>query len=275
MDLVSLSPLVELFRRGDVPRDARLLAAKGVVAPRAVDQVAILVLLSRDADAEIARTAAETLSSLPRDAVETLLARTDVPEDARAYFAERGVSAASRARDDDSPLIDLGADVDLQALERDLEAILPAAATPVEGAAEEDGRPRALASLPVIDRLKLAMRGTREQRAVLVRDPNRLVSTAVLSSPKLTASEVESFARMGNVSDDVLRIIGNNRGWTKSYVVASALARNPKTPPAVSMPLVSRLNERDLRALSVDRNVPEGLRITARKLLTSNESRRK
>jgi len=67
-----------------------------VVAPRAVDQVAILVLLSRDADAEIARTAAETLSSLPRDAVETLLARTDVPEDARAYFAERGVSAASR-----------------------------------------------------------------------------------------------------------------------------------------------------------------------------------
>ena len=102
-----------------------------------------------------------------------------------------------------------------------------------------------------------------------------LVATSVLSSPKLTESEVESFARMGNVSDDVLRIIGSNRGWTKNYGVASALARNPKTPPTVSMPLVARLTERDLKHLSIDRNVNEGLRIAARKLLASNDSRRR
>jgi hypothetical protein len=266
---------VDLFRRGEVPREAKLLAARGVVAPRAVDQVSILVLLCRDADAEIANTAALTLTLLPRDALEALLARADVPAEVRAHFADLGLSAAARARDDDSPLFDVGADADLSALERELEAMFETAEGPADAPADESGRPRAIALLPVIDRLKLAMRGTREQRAVLVRDPNRLVSTAVLSSPKLTESEVESFARMGNVSDDVLRIIGSNRAWTKSYTVASALARNPKTPPAISMPLVSRLNERDLRMLSVDRNVPEGLRITARKLLASNESRRK
>lgn len=252
-----------------------MLAAKGIMAPRAVDQVAILVLLSRDADAEIAETAIKTLASLPRQAVEALLARADVPEEVRAYFAERGLSAGTRTHDDDNPLIDLGTDVDLEALERELQAVLGAAGAPGDATDGDEARPRSLASLPVIDRLKLAMRGRREQRAVLVRDPNRLVSTAVLSSPKLTESEVESFARMGNVSDDVLRIIGSNRNWTKSYGVASALARNPKTPPAVSMPLVPRLNERDLRTLSVDRNVPEGLRIFARKLLLSNESRRR
>ena len=53
------------------------------------------------------------------------------------------------------------------------------------------------------------MQGTREERSILVRDPNRLVSSAVLSSPKLTESEVEAIARMTNVSDEVLRIVGD------------------------------------------------------------------
>jgi hypothetical protein len=119
------------------------------------------------------------------------------------------------------------------------------------------------------------MRGSREQRSVLVRDPNRLVAAAVLSSPKLTETEIEAFARMVNVSDEVLRTIGTARTWTRNYGVVTALARNPKTPPAISMPLVGRLNERDLRLLAVDRNVPEGVRLAARKLVLAGESRRK
>jgi hypothetical protein len=138
----------------------------------------------------------------------------------------------------------------------------------------KDERPP-LSSLSVTDRVKLAMRGTREQRSVLVRDANRLVAVAVLSSPKLSDSEIESFARMANVSDEVLRIIGGNRVWTKNYAVISALARNPKTPPAISLALANRLNDRDLKMLSVDRNVPEGLRQTARKLVSVGEARKR
>jgi len=129
--------------------------------------------------------------------------------------------------------------------------------------------------LPVTDRIKLAMRGTREQRAVLVRDPNRLVAAAVLSSPRLTDTEIEAFARMTNVAENVLRTIGTTRRWVRNYGVVAALAKNPKTPMAVSMPMVSRLNERDLKMLSVDRNVPEALRIAARKFVVAGESRRK
>ena len=74
-----------------------------------------------------------------------------------------------------------------------------------------------LAMLPVIQRMKLAMRGTREQRGQLIRDSNRLVAAAVLSSPKLTEAEIEAFARMANLSEDILRIIAMNRSWTKNY----------------------------------------------------------
>jgi hypothetical protein len=276
MDLVQSSPLVDLFRRGEVPRDVRLLAAQGVVAPRAHEQLAILVLLTADRDAEVARAAAATIDGLPRPALESFLARRDVPEDIRAFFAARGIGpGATPLANDSRPLVDVGGEATLSDLEAELEDLLgdsPAAGD--DPASEASPRRQSIATLPVIDKIKLAMRGSREQRMMLIRDANKLVSTSVLSSPKLTDSEVESFARMANVSDEVLRIIGTSRNWTKSYAVTSALTRNPKTPPAVSMPLVARLTERDLKGLSTDRNVPEGLRLAARKLLLANQSRR-
>jgi hypothetical protein len=94
----------------------------------------------------------------------------------------------------------------------------------------------------------------------------------VLSSPKLSGPEVESIARMTNVSDEVLRIIGTNRAWTKSYGVILGLVKNPKTPLAMSMNMMARLNDRDLQQLSVDRNVPEPLRVAARKKVVANTS---
>ena len=107
------------------------------------------------------------------------------------------------------------------------------------------------------------MKGTRTERAQLIRDPNKMVSSAVLSSPKLTESEVEAFAKMGNVSEDVLRVIAMNRSWTKNYGVIHGLVKNPKTPQALSMQMLPRLNDRDLKMLANDRNVPEGIRLAA------------
>jgi hypothetical protein len=122
-----------------------------------------------------------------------------------------------------------------------------------------------IASLNIAQRMTLAMKGSREERAVLIRDPNKIVAVAVLSSPKLTETEVESIAKMANVSDEILRMIGFSRAWTKNYTVVHALVRNPKTPVAVSMNFLARLSDKDLRNLSTNRNVPDVLRVSARK----------
>jgi hypothetical protein len=119
--------------------------------------------------------------------------------------------------------------------------------------------------------MKHAMKGTKEERAILVRDPNKLVSVAVLSSPKLTESEVEQFAKMANVSEEVLRIIGMNRAWIKNYGVIAALTRNPKTPLAVSMRFVQRLSERDLKMIVLDRNLQEPLKQVVKKRLQGGD----
>ena len=110
------------------------------------------------------------------------------------------------------------------------------------------------------------MKGTREQRSQLIRDSNRLVATAVLASPKLTDAEVESFTKMGNVSEDVLRIIGMNRNWLKNYGVVLGLTKNPKTPTAIALHQLHRLVEKDVKMLTTDRNIPEVLRLAAKKM---------
>ena len=73
-------------------------------------------------------------------------------------------------------------------------------------------------------------------RAILVRDPNRLVSTAVLGSPRLTEAEIESFAGMKSLSDEMLRQIGSHREWTKRYGVISNLVPLPGSLSTVMVP---------------------------------------
>jgi hypothetical protein len=112
-----------------------------------------------------------------------------------------------------------------------------------------------------------ALKGSSGERAVLVRDPNRIVATAVLGSPRLTEVEIERFAAMKNVSDEVLRHIASNKDWTKRYGVVSNLVRNPRTPLALAINMIPRLNPRDMKSIAVDRNVPEVIRKQAQKFV--------
>ena len=254
MDPGYRSPLVDLFRRGEAPRDAMLLAARGKLAPRAHEQMALLVLLSDAADAEIAALANATIDRLPAATLADFLAQPDIPPQMREFFVNRGVPPAATAASE-SAASEAGA----------------AASADSDGPETEEADPKVLANLPIAARLKLAMKGTREQRAQLIRDSNRIVATAVLGSPKLTEAEVEAFCKMGNVSEDVLRIIATNRAWVKNYGVVLGLVRNPKTPPGLSLQMLNRLTEKDVKMLSVDRNVPEAVRLAARRAMVKSK----
>jgi hypothetical protein len=253
------TPLLDFFKRGEVARDVRLLAAQGVLAPRAHEQLEILVRLLDDADAEVRETAEQTLGRIPREALQVFLGRSDVSIGLREFFADRGIFPAEIPAievPEDEPLIEVSA-ADEVAAENESDDSR-------QGAVEK------LAQMGFPERLRAAVKGTREMRAILIRDPNKMIASAVLSSPKVSEPEVESFARMANVSEDVLRIIGSNRAWLKNYGIIVGLTKNPKTPLGLSLNLMSRLNDRDMNMLSVDRNVPEPLRIAARKRVTQN-----
>jgi hypothetical protein len=249
MDVGFRTPLIDFFRRGDVAHDVRLQAAQGALASRAHEQLALLALLTDDPEPEIAAAANATLWIIPAASLSAFLARTDVSAEMREFFAKRGIEPGEvPASEADKPMVDTKAGPDIADDEDD-----------------EKSAMQRLAEMTVPQKMARATKGTREERSILIRDPNKLIAVAVLSSPKLTDSEVESIAKMSSVSDEILRLVSNNRNWMKSYAVVSALAKNPKTPLAVSMNLLNRLNEKDLKTLSTNRNVAEVLRATARK----------
>ena len=253
MDSGYRTPLLDFFRRGEVARDIRLLAAQGALAPRAHEQLGLLVFLVADHDPDIARTAEATLQAIPKGSLSAILARSDVGAELRTFFAQRGIEpAAAPMTMADDPLLDIGPPAEEEP-------------EPESTPEEKASTVQKIASLSIAQRMQLAMKGTREERGILIRDPNKIVAVAVLSSPKITDTEVASIARMPNVSDEILRMIANTRAWVKNYDVIVGLVKNAKTPVAVSMNLLARLSDRDLRMLSSDRNIPDLLRITARK----------
>jgi hypothetical protein len=159
------------------------------------------------------------------------------------------------------------------------EKVIEEAVAAAEPAAQPEVKKRQsllqrMATMNIVQRIQLAVKGGREERMLLIRDPNKIVQRGVLQSPRLTDLEIENFAAMTNVSQEVLRIISKNRNFMKSYVVIKNLTKNPKAPLDVSLHLLPHLTPTDLKQLAGNKNVPETLRSTALKLQRQRNSAR-
>ena len=117
-----------------------------------------------------------------------------------------------------------------------------------------------IAKLDVKGRIQLAMRGSKEERSILVRDGTKIVALAVLDSPKISDGEVEKFAGQKNVLEAVLRAIPMKRRFAKNYAVVRNLVFNPRTPLDVSLGLMKNLLVADLRNLSGNKEVGDTVR---------------
>ncbi|MEP7133260.1 MAG: hypothetical protein ABI914_08835 [Acidobacteriota bacterium] len=126
---------------------------------------------------------------------------------------------------------------------------------------------RQISVMTVSEKVNLAYSGGKEERRILIGDSNKLVGLAVLKSRGLTVNEIESFCSMRHLDDEIFRKIALNREWLRQPSIMTAMARNPKVPLAISLGLVKHLGIRELKLISHDPNLAEGLRIMARKRL--------
>jgi hypothetical protein len=125
---------------------------------------------------------------------------------------------------------------------------------------------RRIMFMNVKDRMRMAMKGDREARSILIRDSNRVVATGVVNNPRVTEQEVENIASMRTVVDEVLRLISMNRNWARSYLIIHNLVRNPRTPIPTVIGILPRIRTKDLMNLSQNRNVSEAARRQALRL---------
>jgi hypothetical protein len=133
----------------------------------------------------------------------------------------------------------------------------------------EDRRDSALQRISKLDiksRIALAMRGSKEDRSILIRDSTKLVAVAVLDSPKVSEGEIESFALQKNVLDSVLRAIPLKRKFAKNYAIMRNLVCNPRTPIDTSLPLVKNLLAHDLKNLADNKEVSDTIRKAAMRM---------
>ncbi len=142
--------------------------------------------------------------------------------------------------------------------------------TPAAGKKNLEAR---IQEMTIVGKIGLALKGPREARSILIRNPVREVALTVVKNPKLTDSEVELYAGSTNVCEDVHREIGKNREWCKNYNVMRSLVFNPKTPVGVSLEKVPFMKDKDLQFLSKSRNVPHVVRAAAKRLVAKKKTR--
>lgn len=246
-----------LLQAGQVPDGIRRDAAAGRLSLPFGDRLTILVYLAEN-DAECAETAAVTLGQLHPDAVAEVLADPTCPDAVLAWF-NRETAAAENAGDAPFALTEASGE-EQQALR-----------TPVSAKGGEGLLVR-LARMNPPQRVQAALRGSRDERLILIRDTNRVVWRAVLDSPRLSESEVELIAAMRNIHEDALRYIAGQRRFLRSLVVVRNLVNNPRTPLDVSLPLLKHLFAVDLQFVARNRMVSEQVRRQAGKLLQQKQS---
>ena len=134
---------------------------------------------------------------------------------------------------------------------------------------QEIGVYKRIAMLNTSQKIKQALLGSREERAILIRDTNRMVANMVLKSPKISEQEVSVISTMRNVSEEILRLVAENRSWVKNYTIVTNLVKNSKTPMATALHLLPRLMEKDIRFIAKDRSVAEVVRRSAQRMMVA------
>ena len=128
--------------------------------------------------------------------------------------------------------------------------------------------------LAVSEKIKMALTGDKEWRSILLRDANKLVSSAVLKNPRITDGEVLAVARNRSASDDLIRIVLLNTEWVKNNEIKKALAIHPRTPLPKALRFMSAFTEKELKQLSKSRNVSQVIVNSARRMLMGKEKGR-
>jgi len=310
----TLSPeVVEDLRYGRATRERKLAVCTSGAHLAPSDRAEILSVLVIDADEMVAARASDAILSITPEAFVEAIKRKNA-QPALFAFAARYLADKPGICDALVQNKNCGAEhlvhvarhlsnVATQALLEDLDRVSasPALAAALEhlrelhgpgrpldeaaladaaAAAEADPARRQtllqrIAKMTVAQRVQYAIKGGSEARRTLIRDTNKVVQRAVLQSPRLTDQEVEAFASMSSLTDEILRLIASNRTFRKNYTVVRNLINNPKTPLDVTLHMLPMLNPQDLKRLTTNKNIPETLRTTAFKLHRTRAEQKK
>jgi hypothetical protein len=253
------------------------------------ERIEILVVLAAGGDEESRLSAFHTLQSWPPKELQEVLRNPSTPVAVLGFVAENLAPGCKELGD--ALLRNPSLPGELREWLENIEVLfaeaessesfeepvsLPPAGQDADSSPEEEQQKQATVlqrtqRMTVVEKVRAALTGSQEERMILIRDSNKVVARAVMQSPKLSDHEVEKFAAMKDVGEEVLRLIAANRRFRKTYVVIRALVNNPRTPIDLGLRLLKHTNDKDLKWVALNRNVSQVIRRTAEKIIQQKE----
>jgi len=121
------------------------------------------------------------------------------------------------------------------------------------------------------EKIKMALTGDKEWRAILVKDTNKLVSAGVIKNPRITDGEILTLLKVGVQNDEIVRLICANKEWVKNYLIRKALITCPKTPLPNALRYLATMNEKDLAGYAKSKNISSVIATQARRMLLAKK----
>lgn len=293
---ITIPAAVAAFVRPGTPLEERLRGAEGQPSLPPREQVLLLFCLSKDAEPQVRERSAASWQALDQGLLCEALAEGGFHQALLHNLAlAHGHNPQVRAR-----LLSLPALADLtrellasQAAAQEAPEVDEAeggtdqlasvsqpgdAATGIDDADEEEpageeylSKYSLAQSMGISEKIKMGLTGDKEWRKILVKDANKLVSSAVIKNPRITESEVLTIIKSGSPNDEVMRLICANKEWVKNYPIRKALIENPKTPLGNALRYLGTMNEKDLSGYAKSRNISSVIATQAKRMLLNKK----
>lgn len=270
---LTISPAVAAYVRPGTALEVRLAACTAAGSMAAADRLMLLFCLSKDAEQSVRAAAISCLKDLP-EAVITAYIESATPHPlvidslrllCNNYPAEPVTAPASTVIEEADLLDALPGQVDQ---DEEPEEEVPAVN---EGDEEFLSKYKTAQLMGIGEKIKMALSGDKEWRAILVKDANKLVSGSVIKNPRITEGEVLTLVKAGIQNDEIMRLICANKEWIKSYKIRKALIENTRTPVQNAMRYLGTMGEKDLSSFAKSKNISSVVSTMAKRLLLNKK----
>ncbi|HIJ95734.1 MAG TPA: hypothetical protein HPP94_08360 [Desulfuromonadales bacterium] len=260
----TISPAVAAYVRAGTTAEVRLAGCSAASDLPPFERITLLFCLTKDAEPAVRSAAAVGMLSLPEDVISEYRSSTEahplvleVLDRIKPAVQESPVSANS----------DVSGQSDQSELSEEMEDD-----EPIDEQNEEfQSKYKIALMMGIAEKIKMALSGDKEWRAILIKDSNKLVSSSVVKNPRYSDAEVLGLIKAGIQNDEIMRLICANKEWIKNYQIRKALVESSRTPVQNAMRYLSTMNEKDMAHLAKSKNIPSVISTMAKRLLLSKK----
>jgi hypothetical protein len=268
---LTISPAVALYVRPGTALEVRIAGCSAAESMATTDRLMLLFCLSKDAEPVIRSAAFSCLETLPMEIIREYLVTSNSHPlicDALRLLCQNHPESFPASK---APIV-----AEKDELEAGPDRAGQGVETEEENPVNEDGEQfiskyKMARIMGVGEKIKMALSGDKEWRAILVKDANRLISGSVIKNPRITEAEILTLIKAGIQNDEIVRLICANKEWIKSYQIRKALVENNRTPIQNAIRYLGTMGEKDLAYFAKSRNIASVISTMAKRLLLNKK----